>query len=876
MHPKKRSSGGGGGTAGKKAKGSDLPGIPPDAQKMAHMALFDRWLSENVLEKDHSLDSFLTEKLETEDVQRQVAQLIMLNGMVTDANQPGVEKLVATFLVPSWLLSPALDIDMEHGGAYLGPQKIFLVKGWTRAVCCLTVAYALMDCPELLQATPDEVKKWPGAYENVSTFAAAYNVGKVESKAAINLLRHVPSSVKSALTALVRRFTMPKFITHEPLALELLNTGHQTASGTLQPWTRVLTNTEPLLNLMISRMESDYTALKPQMRKPWTGSSVEALQRVCGAFLCAVEQYQALVPKAFCDKTLPDIKKALSAQLLQTTWNQMELQFQSDVMKMREWALKFELFSKQQAAMDFKFLNERYLKGKETVQKFLTGNHKMICNDNLVLGHGTIVEMQAAMGQNGLTILIVDATLWPQRQLSIDEAISVCQSVSSGNQRTLCWFMLPQWHSSTSKTTVVKNRRLLEDKVLGVMDVYEVAVNFADSAHQGMASMVAVHGSPLWSRSKALLGSISNIERSRVNELQNPEPEKPLAPHWRVQQRGVAATKNILLQLLDGMGSGSPYEPLLVVDLLPSRFSEWSSACWELQRGKLLSESSEGQTWDIRFLGLFHSDDSKVMTTCQETLVGRAMSQWWDVCPEAGSRSRPNTNFQEEMPQLEVLTVSEEGVLQIPELVAQKYAPSHAEPLNLLKEKIDDEMTIATALKSYNGVSNTTSSESGTANAMAPARTAASPDWGNEPPLNFRKRIQVNSISISDFDSGHTVDAAAPLSREPQITVAVTSAGNLWLLNRTSNHVDLGHGELFGFNTGSYVEIPSDTVATVTDFLPWCLRDDRTLVAFCKGDTKEVVSLAEVMCMITRERGITECRVIDHELENKIKARKSN
>ena len=38
----------------------------------------------------------------------------------------------------------------------------------------------------------------------------------------------------------------------------------------------------------------------------------------------------------------------LSAQLLQTTWNQMELQFQSDVMKMREWALKFELFSKQQ------------------------------------------------------------------------------------------------------------------------------------------------------------------------------------------------------------------------------------------------------------------------------------------------------------------------------------------------------------------------------------------------------------------------------------------------------------------------------------------------------------------------------------------------
>ena len=90
-------------------------------------------------------------KQTSKDVQRQVAQLIMLNGMATDANQPGVEKLAATFLVPSWLLSPALDIDMEDGGAYLGPQKIFMVKGWTRAVCCLTVAYALMDCPGLLQ-----------------------------------------------------------------------------------------------------------------------------------------------------------------------------------------------------------------------------------------------------------------------------------------------------------------------------------------------------------------------------------------------------------------------------------------------------------------------------------------------------------------------------------------------------------------------------------------------------------------------------------------------------------------------------------------------------------------------------------------------------
>ena len=115
----------------------------------------------------------------------------------------------------------------------------------------------------------------------------------------------------------------------------------------------------------------------------------------------------------------------------------------------------------------------------------------------------------------------------------------------------------------------------------------------------------------VWAKSRALLGSISGIERSRVNELVNPEPEKPLAPHWRVpwplkyiytcsfsshekffwntskaipkkicfsfgrdptkvQQRGVAATKSVLTQLLEGMTSGLNC-PVLVVDLLPSR-----------------------------------------------------------------------------------------------------------------------------------------------------------------------------------------------------------------------------------------------------------------------------------------------------------------
>lgn len=50
---------------------------------------------------------------------------------------------------------------------------------------------------------------------------------------------------------------------------------------------------------------------------------------------------------------------------------------------------------------------------------------------------------------------------------------------------------------------------------------------------QGIATVSGTYKSVPWTRSKALLGSITGIERARVCELANPEPDRPLAPHWR-------------------------------------------------------------------------------------------------------------------------------------------------------------------------------------------------------------------------------------------------------------------------------------------------------------------------------------------------------
>ena len=53
----------------------------------------------------------------------------------------------------------------------------------------------------------------------------------------------------------------------------------------------------------------------------------------------------------------------------------------------------------------------------------------------------------------------------------MDESVTLAQGVASGNNGTLSFWLLPQWHSSTGKASTLKNRRLLEDKVLGCLDM---------------------------------------------------------------------------------------------------------------------------------------------------------------------------------------------------------------------------------------------------------------------------------------------------------------------------------------------------------------------------------------------------------------------
>ena len=69
---------------------------------------------------------------------------------------------------------------------------------------------------------------------------------------------------------------------------------------------------------------------------------------------------------------------------------------------------------------------------------------------------------------------------------------------------------------------------------------------------------------------------------------------------------------------------------------------------------------------------------------------------------------------------------------------------------------------------------------------------------------------------------------------------------------------------------------PAATCTTSPDYVPWSITDDRMLVCLVtagEAPTKELLTVADCMCRVTRERGVTEVKLVDHTLRPKVKAR---
>ncbi|CAK9009068.1 unnamed protein product, partial [Durusdinium trenchii] len=310
-------------------------------------------------------------------------------------------------------------------------------------------------------------------HDNISTFAAAYALGKQESTAAVFLVQRVPTFVKESLVALeqlqrvcgIFQHCLQQFLSSVPkgFADSVLPEIHKAfelrhADSDLQ---NLMEHSVPPADLAKVTVFASHMQRYHQ-EAPFFSEQLESFN---GNHL---EQYQlGLTSWRQAEKETKDKAQELAARLLQTTWEQTQLQILEDIAKLRDWSSRFLVFSKQQASLDFKHLNDRYVRGKAAVDAYMESHHQLVHVNSLVMAHGNIVTMQQSLPQNALTILLVDATVWPSRALAIDECIQLCQGISTGNSRTFGFFLLPQAWNASHRAQVHKNKRLLEDKIQG-------------------------------------------------------------------------------------------------------------------------------------------------------------------------------------------------------------------------------------------------------------------------------------------------------------------------------------------------------------------------------------------------------------------------
>ncbi|CAJ1339584.1 unnamed protein product [Effrenium voratum] len=333
----------------------------------------------------------------------------------------------------------------------------------------------------------------------------------------------------------------------------------------------------------------------------------------------------------------------------------------ADVSKVTVFASHLKKYN-DQAGLDFKYINDRFQKGKSAVANFIKDRHQIHTVTNLLLGHPEIVKLQAALGQSALLGSAMD----------VDGSIALAQGVSQGNQGTMGFVLLPQRHSSAPGERVLKNRRLLE-----------------------------------------------------------------------VQQRGVEACKVILNSLLEGTTAENGGS-LIIVDALPNRFHEWSSACLELQVAEL-NGTAEPSAAKVTYCGIYTSDDAALAEAAKSFVVGRLVSQWWDKCSEAGPAARPNSSFVEERPALDTLAAMN-GVLKIPELILEKYGTTHPESLEKMQKELDAATNVTAALT---GVTAALPEK----RVLDTPRTLGAPEWDGNPPADIAAKAVFDSMAVPDFKS---------------------------------------------------------------------------------------------------------------------------
>lgn len=72
-----------------------------------------------------------------------------------------------------------------------------------------------------------------------------------------------------------RRYTMHRFLTHDSIKEGVFNRDFCSAVSAYSAWPDALTNSTPILELLLQRLEGDWLAMNPRLRRPFTAKDVD-------------------------------------------------------------------------------------------------------------------------------------------------------------------------------------------------------------------------------------------------------------------------------------------------------------------------------------------------------------------------------------------------------------------------------------------------------------------------------------------------------------------------------------------------------------------------------------------------------------------------
>ncbi|CAK9091359.1 FO synthase subunit 1 [Durusdinium trenchii] len=549
-------------------------------------------------------------------------------------------------------------------------------------------------------------------WEQSTSIARAFSIGRTEAEAVSALMTKVQKEVVERLCAAVKSRGMAKLLTHDLLSKGLLNLAWTSGIGPTEAWKEELRNRDDgvLVNLVVDRIVGDHDKALPTMRKAVNFKEGLLLHQAAGLFLHFLRALQGVSPAgSFTDArskledqfrqgpffaqiecTLRSEKEAkeqlLQKQLREADLNTVAAQVLSDFAVLEKMA-PGPTRQAEEHALDMKYLRDRQAKGQEYVEDWLSKNASLV---------QVAESMDTAVGEflkfkEQYIICTVDTTVFPANASYIAAALkNFCTFLSMGST-TVGFVLFPVYQSQTSEQALVKHRHQLELALLkgglSVINSVQVLYTKPESgasdkralAQPAMATFHSHFSDHAFLKSKPVrTGTLGPVPLIKFSELLGFDDVSKPGASARVEQKGVPCHEEMIQSLLDGVPIDDK-DTVILLDVVPNRFSEFGRAAVNMNlRG-------DGPT--VHYFGLIQQE-YKTNLTAVKSMVYKKWDEDTNLSPPKTRPLRESSAAAAAVPSLDILAWANDRPV-FPAVLLTKFPEGTAEHARMLELKKD-------------------------------------------------------------------------------------------------------------------------------------------------------------------------------------------